>query len=337
VIDRTVAVLGYGHQGRAQALNLRDSGARVVVGAREGGAGAARASADGFAPQPLPAAARAAGDGFVAALLPDHVLAPAFAPEGELFRALAPGAAVVLAHGFAARFGGLVVPAACDLVVVSPAAPGQVLRDAYVAGRGVPMYVAAVAAGASGGDPARALERARAYARALGADRPDGSILDTDLATETDIDLFGEQAVVVGGVTELVEAAFATLVAAGYDERIAYLEVVHQLKHLVDVIHDAGPDGLRDRVSGTALYGALTRGPRVIGPEARASMAELLEEVRSGAFAAEWQAEVAAGSPRLAALRDAARARGLAGVRARALPGGAPGVEDRRANPLRKN
>ncbi len=316
-MDGTVAVLGYGHQGRAQALNLRDSGTRVVVGARPGGAGAARAIADGFAPLPLAAATAEAGDGWVAALLPDDALAGIV--SSEVAPALAPGSTVVLAHGFAALYGGLAVPAASDLVLVAPAAPGAVVRAAFEAGRGVPTYVAVVSAAA--GDRARALSRATAYAGALGAGLPGGALVETDVASETEIDLFGEQAVVVGGVSELVEAAFETLVRAGYDERIAYLEVVHQLKHLVDVIHEAGPDGLRDRISGTALYGALTRGPRVVNDVSRAALENLLGEIRSGAFAAEWRAEVAAGGTRLAALREAARARGLTAARARALPG----------------
>ncbi len=317
-MNEAVAVLGYGHQGRAQALVLRGAGARVTIGARTGGAGAARAIADGFAPLSLAAAAAAAGDGFVALLLPDDLLAGLVA--AEVAPALASGATVVLAHGFAALYGGLVVPAACDLVLVAPAAPGAEVEAAAGRGEGVPVYVAVVSASPARG-PDVALERARAYARALGATRPGGALLETDLRTETEIDLFGEQAVVVGGVSELVEAAFTTLVEAGYDERIAYLEVVHQLKHLVDVIHATGPDGLRDRISGTALYGALTRGPRVVNEVSRAALRDLLEEIRSGAFAAEWQAENAAGRPRLARLREAARARGLAAARARALPG----------------
>ena len=316
MINATVAVLGYGHQGRAQALVLRDSGTRLVIGAREGGAGAARAIADGFAPLPLAAAVQAAGDGFVSALVPDDML-PAVV-EREVVPALAKGATVVLAHGFAALYGGLVVPEATDLVLVSPAAPGGELLASASRGKGVPFYVAVVSASrARGSTGARA--RAIAYATALGADRPGGALLETDLRSETEVDLFGEQAVVVGGVLELVEAAFATLVEAGYDERIAYLEVVHQLKHLVDVIHEAGPDGLRERISGTALYGALTRGPRVVNEVSKAALANLLSEIRSGAFAAEWKAESQAGHPRLTRLREAARARGLAAARARAL------------------
>ena len=314
-MDATVAILGYGHQGRAQALNLRDSGARVLIGARPGGAGATRAIADGFAPLSLAAAAAAAADGYVASLLPDELLPDLMARE--IAPALAPRAAVVLAHGFAAHYGGLAVPPARDLLLVAPAAPGAVLRTEYEAGRGVPTYIAVIAAG---GDPGPATARARAYAEAIGAGQPGGTILETDLASETEVDLFGEQAVLVGGVSELVEAAFATLVAAGYDEKISYLEVVHQLKHLVDVLHEVGPDGLRDRISGTALYGALTRGPRVINDVSRAALTTILAEIRSGAFAAEWRAEGQAGNPRLATLREAARARGLTAVRARALP-----------------
>ena len=344
--DRAVAVLGYGHQGRAQALVLRDAGARVTVGARTGGAGAARAIADGFAPLPLSDAAAAAGDGWVATLLPDDVLADVFARE--VAPVLANGATVVLAHGFAALYGGLVVPPTCDLVLVSPAAPGAEVLAAARRGDGVPVYVAVVSAAAGRGADG-ALARARDYALVLGAGRPGGALVDTDLKTETEIDLFGEQAVVVGGVSALVEAAFDTLVDAGYDERIAYLEVVHQLKHLVDVIHAHGPDGLRDRISGTALYGALTRGPRVVNEVSKAALANLLEEVRSGAFAAEWQDERAAGAPRLAALREAARLRSgrLARARSRALgdSAGPAGSADpaavtgpaRPANPLRKN
>ena len=323
MIDGTVAVLGYGHQGRAQALNLRDAGWRVVVGAREGGAGATRAIADGFAPRPLAAAAAAAsavapgGAGLLALLLPDDLI-PALV-EAEIAPAVGPGTTLLLAHGSAIVYGGLVAPPGCDLALVAPAAPGAVLRAEFEAGRGVPTYIA-VAPGAA--DPARARARATAWARALGAEQPGGTLLETDVESETVIDLFGEQAVVVGGVTELVEAAFATLVDAGYDERVAYLEVVHQLKHLVDVIHAEGPDRLRDRISGTALYGALTRGPRVINAISRAAMENMLAEIESGEFAAERAADLAAGSPRQAALREAARARGLTAVRARALAGG---------------
>ncbi len=316
-----VAVLGYGHQGRAQALCLRDSGVHVTIGARAG-AGFERARADGFSPVGLVEAAR--GAEFVSCLLPDEILSHIF--TRDIGPALMSGAAVVLAHGFAAIYGGLRVPQGCDHLLVAPAAPGDELRAEFERGRGVPFYTAVVTEGST--DPARgsgttetdrAATRARAYAEALGASRPGGTLIETSARAETEVDLFGEQAVVVGGVLELAQAAFDTLVEAGYDERLAYLECVHQLKHLVDVIHDAGLDGLRDRISATALYGALTRGPRVVNSTSRAAMANLLEEVRSGAFAAEWQAESAGGRKGLEALLAGARVRGMAATRRRAL------------------
>ncbi|MGH7726244.1 MAG: ketol-acid reductoisomerase [Candidatus Eiseniibacteriota bacterium] len=308
---RAVVVLGYGHQGRAQALCLRDSGVRVTVGSRPG-AGFESARADGFTPVDLAAAAASREAAFVACLLPDEVLPEVF--SSTIARALAPDTAVVLAHGFAAVYGGLAAPPGHDLLLVAPAAPGVELRAEFEAGRSVPFYAAFVT-DSSG----RAREKAHDYAEALGASRPGGTIIETTARAETEVDLFGEQAVVVGGVLELVQAAFQTLVDAGYDERLAYLECVHQLKHLVDVIHDEGPDGLRDRISATALYGALTRGPRVVNATSRAAMANLLEEIRSGAFAGEWEAESAAGRKRLAELRAAARALGMARSRSRAL------------------
>lgn len=304
-----VAVLGFGNQGRAHALNLRDSGCEVVVGARPGHPGEARARALGFTTlAPIEAIGQAP---VVAVLLPDEVV-PELWPR--LAAAWKDDTALVFAHGFNLVYSELVLPPRGDVVLVSPTGPGQVLRERFEKGEGLPAYLA-LHQDFSG----RAWALAEAYAAALGCAR--ARLWRTTVTEETEVDLFGEQAVVVGGVCELVEAAFATLVDAGYDERIAYLEVVHQLKHLVDVIHEAGPDGLRERISGTALYGALTRGPRVINAGSRAALAELLAEVRSGAFAAEWQAEVRAGSPRLAALRAAARERGLTRARARSLPG----------------
>jgi len=259
------------------------------------------------------------GAAHVALLLPDETLAEIF--QTDIAAALEPGAAVVLAHGFAFVYGGLALPKGVDGLLVSPASPGAEVRRAYEEARGVPVYVAAFQ-DATG----TALARARALAEVLGAARPGGALIETDIRSETEVDLFGEQAVVVGGVTELVDAAFQTLVDAGYDERLAYLEVVHQLKHLVDVIHDRGPDGLRERISQTALYGALTRGPRVVNETSRAAMQNLLEEIRSGAFAAEWRAVSAGDRAPLAALVAASRARGLARARERALgrTGGPP-------------
>lgn len=305
-----MTVVGYGHQGRAQALCLRDSGVHVVVGARAGGAGERAARADGF--ESLEPARAVLGADYVACLLPDEILPRYF--EEHLAAALPRGAAVVLAHGFAAVYGGLAAPAERDFLLVSPGAPGVVLRAEFEAGRGVPYYLA-VLADRSG----EAWARCHAYAEALGSGRPGGAVVETTAREETEVDLFGEQAVVVGGMLELVQAAFTTLVEAGYDERLAYLECIHQLKHLVDVVHEVGPDGLRDRISGTALYGALTRGPRVVNALSRAALSNLLEEIRGGAFAAEWRAEAAAGRPRLKALLARAREQGLGRARELAL------------------
>jgi ketol-acid reductoisomerase len=270
---------------------------------------------DNFAP--VPPAQAVQGAEFAALLLPDEHIPAILA--GELAAALSAGTAVVLAHGFAWVYGGLTVPDGVDLLLVSPAAPGAVMRAEFAQGRGVPFYVAAIV-DASG----QALARAHQYAAALGGGRRGAPVLETDARSETEIDLFGEQAVVVGGVCELAAAAFETMVSAGYDERLAYLEVVHQLKHLVDVIHAEGVDGLLDRISGTALYGALTRGRRVIGESSRREMSTLLGEIRSGAFASELAADAAAGHARRTRLREAMRARGLAEARVRALAQGDP-------------
>jgi ketol-acid reductoisomerase len=306
------AILGFGNQGAAQAHCLRASGWPVVIGARAGGGGAARARGEGFEVLPLAAAAAAAE--FVALLLPDEILPEIF--RDTVARALRPGAAVVFAHGFAVRHGALEFPAGVDAVLVSPAAPGRVVRAEYDAGRGVPAYLA-VTADASG----RAMERAEEYATALGCAR--ARLLRTTVEEEVVVDLFGEQTVLVGGLLELVSAAVDTLVAAGHSPAMAYLECAHQLKYLADLLHDAGPSGFASGVSSVAMYGALTRGPRIGGPALRAAMAAILEEVQDGRFAAEFLADHATGGTRLEALRAEARAEGwkrLALARAAALP-----------------
>ena len=306
----TVAVLGFGNQGEAQALNLRDSGVSVVVGARAGG-GEARARAQGFEAFPLDEAARRAA--VCSVLLPDE-LTPALWPG--ITRGLAPDAGVVFAHGFNLLYADLAFPPSADVVLVSPTGPGRVLRELYVRGEGLPAYLAVHREG--GGD---AWALAESYARAIGSQR--ARLLRTTVREETEVDLFGEQAVLCGGMNALVTVAFETLVGEGYSPEIAYLECVHQLKYLADLLHERGVAGLRRGISGTALFGDLSRGPRVVGESSRAAMAALLEEIRSGAFAREWAAESARGSPRLAA--DVARAAGhpIEEARARAL-GGAP-------------
>ena len=310
----TVAVLGFGNQGEAQALNLRDSGVSVVVGARAGGSGEQRARTHGFEALPLRDAARRAD--VCAVLLPDEGT-PALWPD--IAAALTPHARVVFAHGFNLIYGDLAFPAAADVVLVSPTGPGRVLRELYARGEGLPAYLAVHRDGSG-----RAWEFAEGYATALGCHR--ARLWRTTVREETEVDLFGEQAVLCGGMNALVTVAFETLVEKGYSPEIAYLECVHQLKYLSDLLHERGVAGLRRGISGTALYGDLTRGPRVVGEPARAAMAALLEEIRTGAFAREWAAEFERGRPRLTAAVARAAEHPIEQARARAL-GAGPGSE----------
>ncbi|HEY6100627.1 MAG TPA: ketol-acid reductoisomerase [Anaeromyxobacter sp.] len=306
--DRPVAVLGFGNQGEAHAHNLRDGGAAVVVGARSGGDADRRARAAGFDTRPLADAALAGR--VISVLLPDEAVPeawPAFAP------AVAPGATVVFAHGFNLLYGALDLPGGADVVLVSPTGPGRVLRLSFTRDEKLPAYVA-VHQDATGGARAAA-ER---YAAGIGC----APLWSTSVREETEVDLFGEQVVLCGGMNALVAAAFETLVEAGYSEEIAYLECVHQLKYLADLLHERGPAGFRRAISGTALYGDLTRGPRVIGEPSRREMRAILEEIRSGAFAREWLAESRAGRPRLSEAAGRAERHPLESARRRAL--GAP-------------
>jgi ketol-acid reductoisomerase len=306
--DGRIAILGFGHQGEAQALNLRDGGRSVVVGARPGHPAEERARALGFEVRGLAEAAHL-GE-WVAALLPDDVL-PSLWPT--IVSALTPDATVVFAHGFNLLYGGLDAPTGRAIVLVSPTAPGHVLRERVVAGETVPAYVAIHAHGGGG-----AWERAETYAKGIGC----GPLWRASVGEETEVDLFGEQVVLCGGMNTLVTAAFEVLVERGYPPEMAYLECVHQLKYLADLLHERGVAGMRRGISSTALYGDLTRGPRVIGEPARAAMREILEEIRSGAFAREWKAEVAAGAPRTRAAVEASAAHPIESARARALSGG---------------
>jgi ketol-acid reductoisomerase len=300
----TVAVLGFGHQGEAQALNLRDSGVRVVVGAREG-AGAGRACAHGLDVLGLEDAAR--GAQVVAVMLPDERV-PALWPG--LAKAFAADAGVVFAHGFNLVYSDLAFPARSDVVLVSPTGPGRVLREAYLRGERLPAYVAA-----HRDRSGQAMGLAEAYAARIGT----SPLWRTTPREETEVDLFGEQVVLCGGLLALVAAAHETLVERGYSPEIAYLECVHQLKYLADLLHERGPAGFRAGISGTALFGAMTRGPRVVGPASRNEMKAILEEIRSGAFAREWAAEAARGPGRLAAEIERARILPVEEARRRAL------------------
>jgi len=308
----TVAVLGYGHQGEAQALTLREAGLEVVVGARAGGGAETRARAAGFPTLALPEAARRAT--VAAVLLPDEAV-PALWPE--LAAALDPGTALVFAHGFNLLYADLPFAPAADVVLVSPTAPGQVMREVARAGGRLPGYLA-VHRDASGA----AWTLAEAYADRLGL----APRLRTTVREETEVDLFGEQAVLCGGMNALVTAAFETLVERGYAADMAYLECVHQLKYLADLLHQRGVAGMREGISGTARYGDLTRGPRVVGAASRAAMREALEQIRDGAFAREWAAEARGGLERLEALVAAAAAHPVEAARRAAL-GGVAGAE----------
>jgi ketol-acid reductoisomerase len=295
LLSGKVAVLGYGSQGHAHALNLQDSGVDVVVGLREGSPSRAAAEDAGVAVASVGEAVTDAQ--VVSLLLPDQVQPVVY--ERDVAPNLAPGAAVLFAHGFNVHFGRVRVPAGHDVIMVAPKGPGHIVRRLFTEGFGTPAVVA-VAQDASGG----ALELAFAYGTGIGAAR--AGMIETSFAEETETDLFGEQAVLCGGVTELVRAGFETLVEAGYQPEVAYYECLHELKLIVDLIWEGGLSGMRFSVSDTAEYGDLTRGPRVIDAHVRERMGELLDDIRSGAFAREWIAEMDAGEPRLRALREQA-------------------------------
>ncbi len=299
--DRVFAIIGYGSQGHAHAQNLRDSGANVIVGLRPGGGGGggqswARAVAEGLEVRSVADAARA-GD-VIMMLVPDQEQRAVY--EDAVAPALGPGKTLMFAHGFNIHFGEIVPPTAVDVSMIAPKSPGHLVRSEYEAGRGVPALVA-VHQDASGS----ALPNALAYAAGIGCAR--AGVIGTTFAEETETDLFGEQAVLCGGVTALVQAGFDTLTEAGYAPEMAYFECLHELKLIVDLIYRGGLGFMRHSISNTAEYGDLTRGDRVISPAVRAEMRRLLADIRSGAFAREWIAECRAGAPRFAELRRAAR------------------------------
>lgn len=310
----TVVVLGYGNQGEAHARNLRDSGERVCVAARAGRGAEARARAHGFEVLALLEGVRRADT--LAVLLPDEAVPQAWP---ELAGAATHLRAVVFAHGFNLLYGALAFPAAASVLLVSPTGPGRVLRDLHERGEGLPAYLAVHAPGAHD-----AWALATHYATALGCAR--AGLVRTSVREETEVDLFGEQAVLCGGMNALVSAAYGTLVDAGYTPEIAYLECVHQLRYLAELLHARGVSGLRRGISGTALYGDLTRGPRVVNEASRAEMRAMLAEIRSGAFAREWLAEVAAGKPTLSRLLAQGDADPIEQGRRRAVPAGPPGA-----------
>jgi ketol-acid reductoisomerase len=293
--SRKIAVLGYGSQGHAHALSLRDSGCEVRVGLPAGSKSRPRAEAEGLTVAE-PADACAWAD-VIMVLTPDTgqrgLYAEAIGPN------LRPGDALLFAHGFNIHFGYITPPDFVDVAMVAPKAPGHLVRRQFEAGQGTPVLVA-VAQDATG----KAWDLARSYARAIGGTK--AGALVTTFQEETESDLFGEQAVLCGGVTALVNAGFETLVSAGYQPEVAYFECLHELKLIVDLMYEGGMRWMRYSVSDTAEYGDLTRGERVVGEPTREAMAKILADIRTGEFAREWIAEDDAGRPNFERLRAAA-------------------------------
>ncbi|MGD0997690.1 MAG: ketol-acid reductoisomerase [Thermoleophilia bacterium] len=289
---KTVAVIGFGSQGHAHAQNLRDSGIEVVVSDLPGTANAGRAEKAGF--DVLSAAEAARRGDMIIMLVPDDVQARLY--RSDVAAELKAGKALMFAHGFNIHFNQIVAPKDVDVIMVAPKGPGHLVRRQYEEGKGVPSLIA-VHQDASG----RAKELALAYAKGIGATR--AGVIETTFAEETETDLFGEQAVLCGGVTELIMAGFDTLVEAGYQPEIAYFECLHELKLIVDLIWEHGISGMRYSISDTAEYGDLTRGPVVIDEATRDRLRRMLADIRSGAFAREWILENQAGRPVFNALQ----------------------------------
>ena len=291
---KKVAIIGYGSQGHAQAQNLRDSGVDVIVGQRKGGPNYDLAKEHGF--EPVSAAEAAENAQVVQMLTPDHVQAKLY--HEDVAPRMTKGKTLVFSHGFNIHFGQIQPASHIDVVMVAPKGPGHLVRSEYERGAGVPSLVA-IHQDATG----HALETALAYAKGLGATR--AGVIETTFEEETETDLFGEQSVLCGGVSELVKAGFDTLVEAGYQPEIAYFECLHELKLIVDLFYQGGISYMRYSVSDTAEYGDYSRGTRIITEETRESMREILAEVQSGEFAREWILENQAGRPVFNALRKA--------------------------------
>jgi ketol-acid reductoisomerase len=285
LIDRQITILGYGSQGRAHALNLKDSGFDVVVGLRPDGASWAMAEADGL--KVLEPTEAVKGAAIIAFLTPDMVQKSLYA---SVIDSIDEGAALLFAHGFAVHFGQIEPRADLDVVLIAPKGPGGLVRRQYEEGHGVPCLVA-VNSDATG----NALQLALAYSSGIGGAR--AGVIATTFAEETETDLFGEQAVLCGGATELIVAGFETLVDAGYQPEVAYYEVMHELKLIVDLLHEGGLRKMHKFISDTAAWGDLVSGPRVVDESSRAAMKAILTEIQDGTFAKNWIAENEAGMP----------------------------------------
>jgi ketol-acid reductoisomerase len=295
--ERRVAILGYGSQGHAHALNLKDSGVDVCVGLREGSASKAKAEAAGL--RVLSTADAVRESDIIMVLLPDTEQKRVY--EADIAPNLSPGDSLAFAHGFNIHFGQIAPPAGVDVWMIAPKGPGHLVRRTYDEGGGVPCLVA-VANDATG----KAKEIALAYAKGIGGTR--AGVLDTTFEEETETDLFGEQVVLCGGLVELIRNGFDTLVEAGYQPESAYFETLHEVKLIVDLIYEGGIATMNYSISDTAEYGEMSRGPRIIPPQTKAEMERILGEIRSGEFAREWIAENEAGRPNFNRMREQAAA-----------------------------
>ncbi len=290
--NKKIAIIGYGIQGRGQALNLRDSGLNVIVSEIKESPNYEIAVRDGFKPVSADEASKEAD--IIQILTQDHVQAKVY--KDCIEKNLSDGKALVFSHGFNIHFSQIVPPKTIDVFMVAPKGPGSLVRRMYEEGKGVPCLVAIFQEYTG-----KALKLALAYAKGIGGSK--AGVIETTFKEETETDLFGEQVVLCGGVTELIKAGFETLVEAGYQPEIAYFECLHELKLITDLIYETGIQGMRKRVSDTAEYGDLTRGKRIIADRTRKEMKKILEEIQSGKFAKEWIEENQAGRPVFNALR----------------------------------
>jgi ketol-acid reductoisomerase len=290
--NKTIAIIGYGSQGHAHALNLKDSGMNVVVGLYPGSKSAIKAKDAGLTVHNVADAAKAAD--LMMILLPDEVQKTVY--KNEIEPHLAAGKVLAFAHGFNIHFGQVVPPADVDVIMVAPKGPGHLVRRTYEQGEGVPALFA-VFQDASG----QARDRALAYAKGIGGTR--AGILETTFREETETDLFGEQVVLCGGLSALIKAGFETLVEAGYQPELAYFECLHEVKLIVDLVVEGGLAKMRDSISNTAEYGDYTRGPRIVTDETRAEMRKILKEIQAGQFAREFVLENQSGKPGFTAMR----------------------------------
>ena len=293
ITDKTVAVIGYGSQGHAHALNLRDSGVTVIIGLRDGSGSAPKASGEGF--EVLPVAEAAARADVVMLLVPDELAADLY--NAEIKDNLKTGGYLAVAHGFNIHFGKIEPNADSGVFMVAPKGPGHLVRSEFAKNMGVPCLLAVHQDG-----PGDTEAVGLAYADAIGGTR--AAVIGTTFREETETDLFGEQAVLCGGLTELIRAGYETLVEAGYAPEMAYFECMHEVKLIVDLLYQGGIANMRYSISNTAEYGDLTRGKRVIGDDTRKAMKEILAEIQSGEFADEWITEYRCGLPHFKEMRQ---------------------------------